>query len=172
MRNLALFGLAFVLFTLASCLFYLLDVQTFRVDLLAIFTFYLARTRRLGDALMSAVFLGLLFAFFQHAAPLYFVVHAVTMILVVRLASRYLNLKHPFFVALFLFAMDIGLQSLMWAVAQATGPVSFSQQPTLVRRILAVAGMTALLAPWLHILMDFVENRFTLGSKDDLYLLK
>lgn len=172
MRSLLVLALAWLFFTLASSLFFLLELQIFRPDLLTVFTFYVARTRKLGDALVLSLFLGLLFAFFQHAAPLYFVLHGVALVALVRMSGRYVNLRHPFFVALFIFGMEIVLQGLMWSVIHATGPSSFSRQPNLLHQVLAVAGSSALVAPWLHLLLAWLERWLFRHRRDDVYLLR
>lgn len=161
MRGVVIVSIAFLCYTLATTLFYLSGIDTFRPDLLAVFVFFVARTTKAADGFIICIVLALLFAPFHYTSTVLFVLEAAALYFAVRFSSRFLNLAHPLFMAIFLFLGELVLQGVLWGLSDlffGVGPFSgrfFKINPV------AVAGTTALVGPWIAVLLARLDRRFS-----------
>ncbi len=171
MRN-ALFPiLALLTFILAATYLYPLGFLVFRPDLQAVFVFYLARTRKFGEGLVLAGVTAILFSSFHNGFTGLFLLQALLLFSSIRVASRLLNLSHPFFVAAYLFGAEIVLQLFYWfSYGLLTGIGPFHSDHFAFHPV-PIAGMTALVAPWIYLLLLRIEKKLA-PRREDVFLLR
>ncbi len=171
MRTLFIMLFAWLCCTLAGVIFQYFQIDLMRPDLLAIFVFYVARTRRPMAGMLTASALALLVSGFLYTSPSFLVLQAIVLLFSVYGTSKTINLFHPFFVAAFLFAMELLLQGMHFGLSMLYFGLPLAAPGVFVSKALAAAGMTALLAPWLHILLARIETKLV-PAGEDIYLLR
>lgn len=169
--NLVLGIVALVSYILASSIFFLFGIDTFRPDLLTIFVFYAARTRKTGEGMVMAAILALLFAPFHYTQGGLFILQAMVLFFFVKFSSKFLNLYNPIFVALYLFVVEFVMQYALWGMSDFFLEPSHPKASEIVVYPLRVAGTTALFAPWITALIVRLEKRFQ-SKQDGAILLK
>lgn len=164
---------SFLFFTLASSLFYLFGIDTFRPDLLTIICFVIIRTRPSFYALITSLIIALMFASFHQTDSNIFVLQVLILFSSMKLfVGRYLNLEHPLFIALFLICAELVLQTLLWGTIGVLQKGNWVQTPPLFGSIFPIALATGLFANPVMFFFKWLLSLSPFTGNDDIYLLK
>lgn len=172
MISAVLSSIALLSYILAASLSQQLNSDYFHPDLMAIFVFHVALTRKPLAGLLLSIVLAILFAPFNHAPLSFFLLQAIFLLLSVRILIRFLNLIHPLFVAVFIFFAEILLQIILYGLLAMVFDMNPLDQPHLIHKTLAQAGSTAVLSPLIILLVRAVERRMGEKGTDNVFLLR
>ncbi|RJO66411.1 MAG: hypothetical protein C4523_12445 [Myxococcales bacterium] len=171
MRHLAVLAAAFLVFTFASTVFYLAGFDSFRPDLLAVFVFYVARTRQPLAGLALSLALAVLFAAYHAPNLAIFGLLATALYLGVRATMKILNLVHPVLIGVFLVVCELGLQLLLYTSLRIALPGRLMPSSEAFALALWAAAATGIIGPFVVSCLYRLDQRLA-PRRGDIFLLR